>query len=162
MCLCARTTEHKWGFSFYHGCSGVWLSGLVASTFTQWATSPDLLKMGICGVLWTHCYWLRFAIARLRDCTTQAALVPTTLETSQKIPGFSWIEEIVQGSDYWWFHWEFPWPTCLPTCPILSSFWGALSWSFSFDPGDTPWHLQKLEISLWFTTSQVLWTGRVC
>ena len=60
--------------------------------------------------------------------TPQAALVTTTLATSQKILGFSWIQEIVQGSDYWWCHLELPWPTGLPACPILISFWGALSW----------------------------------
>lgn len=50
--------------------------------------------------------------------TPQAALVTTTLATSQKILGFSWIQEIVQGSGYWWCHLELPWPTGLPACPI--------------------------------------------
>lgn len=60
---------------------GVQLSGLVASTFT----SPDLLKMGICGDLWVRCHWLRFAIARLRDCTThhKPCMAPKWTQTWQ-------------------------------------------------------------------------------
>lgn len=52
----------------------------------------------------------------------------------------------------------------LTSLPHLTSFWGALSWSLSFAPGDTSWQLllPKLEISLCFTTSSVLWMGRVC
>lgn len=50
--------------------------------------------------------------------TPQAVLVTTTLATSQKILGFSWIQEIIQGSGYWWCHLELPWPTGLPACPI--------------------------------------------
>ena len=95
---------------------------------------------------------------------SQATLVTTTLVTSLNILRFSWIQEIVKGNDYWWCHWECPWLTCLPACPILTSFWSALSWSLSFDPGVNSWQLflPKPDISLCFTTSQMIWMGRFC
>lgn len=89
----------------------------------------------------------------------QADLVTTTLATSQKILGFSWIEKCLlmmspgTSMAYW-----------LTSLPHLDQFLRCPFLSLSFVPGDTSWQLllPKLEISNCFITSPVLWMGRVC
>lgn len=68
--------------------------------FSLWKTLRSLDNMPACepNKLW-------------RD-NPKAVGVTITLVTSQMIQGISWMQENVQGRNYWWCHWEIPYSTC--------------------------------------------------